>query len=76
MNARSFSLQVDQIWKVGVVGAGQLGSGISLVAASKLPDVNVQIVDTDASKLESCKTMIEKFCDREVRTKKMDEDAK
>jgi len=41
IQSRAFSLQVDQLWKIGVVGAGQLGSGIGLVTASKLPDVKV-----------------------------------
>ena len=47
IQSRAFSLQVDQIKKIGVVGAGQLGSGIGLVAASKLPDTVVQIVDSN-----------------------------
>lgn len=59
--------------KVGVVGAGQLGSGIGLVTASKLPNVHVQIVDVNSAQLKSCQSMIEQYVDNEVRTKKMDE---
>ena len=48
IQSRSFGLQIDQLKKIGVVGAGQLGSGIGLLTASKLPNVKVEFVDVDA----------------------------
>jgi len=54
------------------VGAGQLGSGIGLVAATKLPDTHVRIIDINETQLANAQNTITKWAQREVRTKKMD----
>lgn len=60
--------------KVGVVGAGQMGSGIAQVVASK--GSSVFLVDVSAKSLEKALVGISKSCDRLIKKEKLSEDAK
>ena len=60
--------------KLGVVGAGQMGSGIAQVFAAV--QVPVTLLDTDQAILEKGFSMINKSCDRLVKKEKLTEEAK
>ncbi len=60
--------------KLGVVGAGQMGSGIAQVfAAAQVP---VALLDTDKTVLEKGFSTISKSCDRLVKKEKLTEEGK
>src|SRR5262245_17327686 len=52
------------IQKIGVVGAGQMGSGIAHVAAAS--GYSVLLADLEEPFLAKCRASIEKYLDREV----------
>ncbi len=57
------------ISKIGVLGAGQMGSGIAQVAAAH--GFEVQLVDVSASQLETAKKTISSSCDRLIKKEQM-----
>jgi len=55
----------DVVNHVGVVGAGQMGTGIALVAAVNAGTL-VTVVDANAASIRRCEKQIDKFLDRKA----------
>lgn len=68
------AIVLDQIKKIGVVGAGQMGNGIAQVAAQY--GYQVQLVDVSAASLEKGMQVISGSCDRLVKKALMSESQK
>ena len=69
---RSFSSQVDNIKKIGVIGAGQMGTGIGTVA-SRHAGLQVVFVDPSDKQLLNSEVQIGLWCDKEIGKERMDE---
>ena len=65
----------SNIKKIGVVGAGQMGTGIGIVA-SRVAGLPVSFVDPSEKQLEMSQKMISKWCDKEIGKERMTEDNK
>ena len=59
---------------IGVIGAGQMGNGISHVAA--LAGRDVRLIDIDQAKIDEAMAIIEANMDRQVRRKRISQDDK
>ncbi len=59
---------------IGIIGAGQMGNGISHVAA--LAGRDVRLVDIDRAKIDAAKGIIEANMDRQVRRKRITQEEK
>ena len=55
---------------LGVIGAGQMGTGIGIVASNKA-GLNVTMVDPGMKSLESSKTFISNWCAKEIGKERM-----
>lgn len=64
-----------QIQKIGVVGAGQMGTGIAIVANRK-GEYPVTIVDSNETSLANSKKFIESHFNKEISKKKMTQNDK
>ncbi len=64
----------EEIKKIGVIGAGQMGSGIAHVCA--LSGFDVHIMDIDSARLEKSLVMIGKNLNRQISKGKITEDDK
>jgi len=63
-----------QIREVGVVGAGQMGSGIAQVSAQS--EYQVKLFDVSQESLKKAEAVITKSCDRLIKKEKMNESDK
>jgi 3-hydroxybutyryl-CoA dehydrogenase len=61
--ARRFATQ--QIKTVGVIGAGQMGTGIGIVA-SRVAGLNVTFIDPSADSLKRSENFIANWCQKEI----------
>ena len=61
--------------RIGIVGAGQMGTGIGIVAAS-VAGIPVKIVELNDASLKRSQKFIVSWCDKEVLKKRMTEDKK
>lgn len=64
---------VDNIKKIGVIGAGQMGTGIGTVA-SRHADLQVVFVDPSDKQLLNSEVQIGLWCDKEIGKGRMDEE--
>ncbi|PSK56023.1 hypothetical protein B9Z65_4901 [Elsinoe australis] len=62
-----------EIKKLGVIGAGQMGLGIALVAASKA-GVSVQLIDTQQTSLDKGLKFADKLLEKDVSKQRMTQD--
>ncbi|MCK5445206.1 MAG: NAD(P)-binding domain-containing protein, partial [Rhodospirillaceae bacterium] len=67
-------MSVDDIKKIGVIGAGQMGSGIANVAA--MSGYDVRLMDLDAEQLAKGMAKIEHNLDRQVEKGLISDDAR
>jgi 3-hydroxybutyryl-CoA dehydrogenase len=67
-------LTIDDIHSIGIIGAGQMGSGIAQVAA--LAGYDVRLEDVDAKALDRAVGLITKNLERQVARGKLGEDEK
>jgi 3-hydroxybutyryl-CoA dehydrogenase len=67
-------MSAESIRSIGIVGSGQMGSGIAHVAA--LAGYNVQLADIEAKALDRAREAIDKNLTRQVARGKITEDAK
>ncbi len=65
---------IAMIERVGIIGAGQMGSGIAHVCA--LAGIHVDLVDIDTAQLEGAIKVIEHNLDRQVMRGRIREDDK
>lgn len=72
LNCRRFSSGLDQIKKIGVIGAGQMGTGIGTVA-SRHAGLHVVFVDPSDKQLVNSEVQIGLWCDKEIKKGRMDE---
>jgi 3-hydroxybutyryl-CoA dehydrogenase len=68
------ALTIDDIHNIGIIGAGQMGSGIAQVAA--LAGYDVRLEDVDAKALDNAVANINKNLERQVARGKLGEDEK
>ena len=73
-DASTAALHPDQIQKVGIVGAGQMGSGIAHVCA--LSGLDVVLLDINPDMIDRARGTIEKNLDRQVRRQKISDTEK
>jgi len=73
--SRSFSSSLDSIKTVGVIGAGQMGTGIAIVA-NNVTKKNVKIIDTSEDSLARSQKFLEKWADKEMAKGRMTIDDK
>lgn len=71
---RNFST-LEGIKNVGVVGAGQMGTGIAIVL-SKNAQKNVKIVDASEQQLSNSRKFTEKLLDKEISKQRLTNDDK
>jgi len=64
---KSFS---SNIKKLGVVGAGQMGTGIGIVG-SRVAGLNVTFVDPSEKSLLGAQKMVSSWCDKEIAKERM-----
>lgn len=62
-SARRFA--TNQVKSIGVVGAGQMGTGIGLVA-SRVAGLNVTFIDPSANSLKGSENFIANWCQKEI----------
>ncbi|CAD8121952.1 unnamed protein product [Paramecium sonneborni] len=55
---------------LGVVGAGQMGTGIAIVG-SAVAGLKVRVVDVNEQRLQASHTFIDKWCDKEIQKNRM-----
>ena len=67
-NTRAFS----SVKHVGVIGAGQMGTGIGIVA-SRVAGLNVTMIDPHSSSLDKSSTFVENWCAKEIAKERMTE---
>ncbi|CAD8165400.1 unnamed protein product [Paramecium pentaurelia] len=60
---------------LGVVGAGQMGTGIAIVG-SAVAGLNVRVVDVNEQRLKASHTFISKWCDKEIQKNRMTDQIK
>eukprot|EP00916_Digyalum_oweni_P019420 GHVL01032305.1.p1 GENE.GHVL01032305.1~~GHVL01032305.1.p1 ORF type:complete len:242 (-),score=40.58 GHVL01032305.1:481-1206(-) len=58
--------KLSTIARLAVVGAGQMGTGIAIVAASKANIERVTLIDNSAEQLSKSQAFIEKWAEKEV----------
>lgn len=73
--SRFSSKSVEQIHKFGVVGAGQMGTGIAIVA-NKVAGLHVKIIDSTEKSLSNSRTFTETYLDKEIAKKKITSEEK
>jgi len=66
---RTFSA-THGVKKLGIVGAGQMGTGIGIVA-SRQAGIKVCFVDPSETNLNKSQAMIDKWCDKEIKKERM-----
>lgn len=57
---------------LGVIGAGQMGTGIGIVG-SAVADLNVVFADPSEVSLKKCEAMATNWCDKEIKKERMTE---
>ena len=60
---RSFA--AGQIKSVGIVGAGQMGTGIGIVA-SRTANLNVTFIDPSTESLKRSENFVKNWCQKEI----------
>lgn len=60
---------------LGVIGSGQMGTGIGIVA-SRVAGVNVKFVDPSKDSLDRCSKFVQDWCNKEIKKEKMTENDK
>ena len=72
--SRAFSSQagVEDIKQIGIVGSGQMGTGIGIVA-SRVAGLNVVFVDPSEASLKKSEKVISSWCNKEIAKKRMTE---
>lgn len=65
--------KVDQVKNVGVLGAGQMGTGIGIVMAANAKK-NVKLIDRDEQSLSKSRKFVETFLEKEVTKNKITSD--
>jgi 3-hydroxybutyryl-CoA dehydrogenase len=68
-HSRRFSTAVK---KIGIVGAGQMGTGIGIVS-SRLAGLNVLMIDPNESSLKSSQAMLKSWSEKEIGKGRMTE---
>jgi len=71
---KSFS-SIQGIKKVGVIGCGQMGTGIAIVL-SRYANMEVKIVDTSEERLSASRKFTEGLCDKDIAKNKLTADDK
>lgn len=66
--ARNFASQ--QIRHIGVVGAGQMGTGIGIVA-SRVAGLNVTFIDPKQESLKRSENFVANWCQKEISKDKL-----
>ena len=56
----------SKINTLGVVGGGQMGTGIAIVA-SAVSNLNVRVIDTEESRLSNSRKFTESWCEKEIK---------
>ena len=74
-NVWQFSSGLEHIKKIGVIGAGQMGTGIGTVA-SRHAGLDVVFVDPSDKQLLNSEVQIGLWCDKEIKKGRMDEATK
>lgn len=74
-NTFKFSSSAAAIKNVAVIGAGQMGTGIAIVA-SRVGGKNVKVVDTTQKALDASKKFTESWCDKEIAKARLTNDEK
>ena len=72
LSRKHFSTTVN---KLGVVGAGQMGTGIAIVGGWTA-GLEVKILDMNEERLAASRNFIEKWCDKEISKERMTGDDK
>ena len=67
--ARYFS-SATTVKRVGVLGAGQMGTGIGIVA-SRVANLDVTFVDPGADSLKKSEDFVKKWCQKEISKERM-----
>eukprot|EP00347_Sterkiella_histriomuscorum_P019455 403341568 len=65
-----FTRRFFSVKSVGIVGSGQMGTGIGIVA-SRVAGVNVKFVDPKDESLRKSESFISSWCDKEISKQKM-----
>lgn len=73
--ARPFSTSIENVKRIGIIGAGQMGTGIGIVA-SRVAGLNVTFVDPKEAQLKSAERMVDKWCDKEIGKGRVTEEQK
>jgi len=74
-NESNAGAEEDNINNIGIVGAGEIGTGVLLQALS-VTSKRVLLTDTDSLALKRCEIFIDKHLDRRVQEGKLTEDQK
>ena len=56
---------LDNVKRVGVIGAGQMGNGIGIVASARA-DLEVTFVDPSEAALKRSEEFLKKWCEKET----------
>ena len=71
-----FKLYLNSFFiQIAVIGAGQMGTGIAIVA-SRVGGKNVKVVDTTQKALDASKKFTESWCDKEIAKARLTNDEK
>lgn len=75
--SKSFSTfqSVNDIKSVGVIGAGQMGTGIAIVA-NRVAGLKVKIVDMSEEQLSNSRKFTESWLDKEIKKERLTNDEK
>jgi len=68
-----FSSKAENIKSFGVIGAGQMGTGIAIVA-NRVAGLKVKIIDTTEDRLASSRKFVENWCEKEIGKQRMTSD--
>lgn len=60
---------------IGVVGAGQMGTGIGIVA-SRVAGINVRFIDPHADNITKSEGFVKNWCNKEIAKERMTEQEK
>lgn len=62
---RNFTTTPLQVKRIGIVGAGQMGTGIGIVA-SRVAGIQVKFVEPNKHNLTKSKEFFNSWCDKEI----------
>lgn len=65
----------QQVKQFAVIGAGQMGTGIAIVA-NRVAGLEVKIVDTTEKALSGSRKFTESWCDKEIAKNRLTQDEK